>query len=858
MPDRFRFVVGVVFASAIAAAPLTAVGQTTFPFSLDVPQVAGTSYDPAVPTHEEVIGHVIGERHTEPHAVVDYFEAVAAASDRVILRRHGATYEGRPLIHAIVTSAANHDRLEDIRRANLRLSDDPESVSDGDLTTMPAIVYAGYSVHGNEASGSEAALLLVYHLAAAEGPDVQRILDSTVVIIDPMFNPDGRGRFTTWANRNRGAVPVADPADREHDEPWPGGRTNHYWFDLNRDWLPVQHPASQGRIEVFHHWRPQLLTDHHEMGAEATFFFQPGIPSRNNPNTPERTIELTGLLGRYHASALDAIGSLYYTQESYDDFYYGKGSTYPDVNGAVGILFEQASSRALERETERGTLTYPFTVRNQFVTSLSTLEGLAEMREDFLRHQRAFYATAPREAESFDTQAYVIDRSYDPTRAAELARVLRSHRIRLHELARDVRAGDRTFRAGDAYVVPVAQPQARLVKAALERTTEFSDSLFYDVSTWTLPLAFGLPYAELDEASRGLVGAEVTDVQPPPGRIVGGFSPYGYAFAWGPYFAPRALHTLQDAGLTARLLKLPLTAAVPGGTASFGYGTVVVPAVQAEHDAQAVHRLVEDAARENGITVHALRSGLAAVGPDIGTGQSEILEQPRIALITGSGTSAYRAGEAWHLLSERFRIPVSLIDAHEAGDADLLRYNTIVMAGGSYGPLSEGALRDWTEAGGRLILLTDAVEWGVEHDFLDLTERETDADSLYRGVPYADVSTARGAQRIGGSIFRAELDVTHPLAFGYDAEIPVFRSGETFYDPSEKPGVNVAVYADEPLISGYVSDRMLEHARGAASIVADRLGSGRVIAILDNPNFRAFWYGTNGLFLNAVFLGGAF
>ncbi len=835
-----------------------AFGQADLPFSLDVPLGETTAYNPAVPTHEQVLGFEIGRRHAEPHDVVDYFEAVSETSDRVTLRRHAVTVESRSLIHAVVTSPENHAQLEEIRRTNLRLSEDPESVSDDELATMPAVVYMGYSVHGNEASGSEAALLLIYHLAAGEGAGVQRILENAVVIIDPMLNPDGRDRFTSWANRNRGAVPVADPADREHDEPWPGGRTNHYWFDLNRDWLPVQHPESQGRIQLFHHWRPQLLTDHHEMEAEATFFFQPGIPSRDNPNTPERTIELTGRLGTYHAAALDDIGSLYYTKESYDDFYYGKGSTYPDINGSVGILFEQASSRALERETERGTLTYPFTVRNQFVTSLSTLEGLLEMKDDFLRHQRDFYASSLRAAASFETQAYVIDRSDDPSRAAELADVLRRHRIRIHELASAVQAGGRTFRPGHAFVVPVAQPQARLIKAALERTTTFPDSLFYDVSTWTLPLAFGLPYAELEDAPSRLIGDEIANVERPQGRIVGGASPYGYAFEWGSYFAPRAVYALQEAGLSIRILKKPMTAAVSQGETSFGYGTVIIPARQVDVTADAVHRLVEDEASRNGLTVYALQTGLATAGPDLGSREAAVLEKPVVALITGESTSAYRAGEAWHLLSERFRIPVSLIDAADAGRIDLSRYNTMVLAGGSYSLLSHEAVRAWTTAGGRLILLTDAVDWGVENGIIQLTSRKSESDSLYRGVAYADLPSARGAQRIGGSIFRAKLDVTHPLAFGYDDEVAVFRSGESFYEPSETPGTNVAIYADEPLISGYISDQLLPKARGAASIVADRLGSGRAIAIHDNPNFRAFWYGTNGLFLNAVFLGATF
>lgn len=834
------------------------LAQDRLPFSLEVPLDGTSAYDASIPTHEDVLGFQVGRRHSEPHHIVDYFSEVDDASDRVEFGRHAVTHEGRPLIHAIVTSPANHARLEEIRRENLRLSEQPDAVDDEDLTAMPAIVYMGYSVHGNEASGAEAALLLVYHLAAGEGPAVQSVLENAIVIIDPMLNPDGRGRFTTWVNRNRGGVPVSDPFDREHDEPWPGGRTNHYWFDLNRDWLPVQHPESQGRIDLFHHWRPHLLTDYHEMGAEATFFFQPGIPSRNNPNTPERTFELTTRLGGFHAAALDAIGSLYYTKESFDDFYYGKGSTYPDINGSVGILFEQASSRALERETSRGTLTYPFTVRNQFVASLSTLEGLVDMKEDFLRHQRDFYATAIDAARLFETKAYVIDRSEHPQQAAALADVLRRHRIRLFDLASDVRENGRTFRPGEAFIVPVAQPQARLIKAVMERTTSFEDSLFYDVSTWTLPLSFGVTYAELDDAPSRIVGAEVTTSLHPQGRVVGGRSNYGYAFEWGSYFAPRALYALQDAGLSIRIMKSPLTVRAAEGNQEFDYGTVVIPARQNGVTENEVYQLVNDVIVENGLTAYALRTGLTAGGPDIGSRDAEVLDKPVVALITGEGTSAYRAGEVWHLLSERFDIPVSLIDAEDVDGVDLDRYNTIVLAGGAYGTLPVGDIDSWTRAGGRLILLTDAVDWAVEHNLLDLSARPNQVDTLYIDVPYDELSQARGAQQIGGSIFRVNLDRTHPLAFGYGTDVAVFRSGERFYEPSDKPGVNVGRLAADPLISGYISDEQLERARGAASIVADRLGSGRIVTIHDNPNFRAFWYGTNGLFLNALFFSTAY
>ena len=857
MPAPLRSLTSVLlFTLLLSAAPLRA---QELPLPLEMPLPGVEAYSEEIPKPEDVIGHQIGTRHTEPAQIAEYFRTVDEASDRVVVEQHARSYEGRPLLHAVVTSPENLDRLEDIREANLRLSEEPEAVSDSALRSMPAVVYMGYSVHGNEASGSEAAVLLLYHLAAGSGPAVQSVLDSTVVILDPMFNPDGRNRFTVWVNRNRGTVPVADPQDREHDEPWPSGRTNHYLFDLNRDWLPAQHPETKGRLELFHTWRPQVLTDYHEMGPDATYFFQPGIPSRTNPNTPQRNQALTGELATYHARALDEIGSLYYTRESFDDFYYGKGSTYPDINGAVGILFEQASSRALERETEDGVLVYPFTVRNQFVTSLSTLEGVVDGRAELLRHMRDFYRDASDFAGSSEVKAYVIALDGDRTRAQALAEVLQRHRIRLYELGQRFDAGDEAFEAGRAFVVPVDQQQARLVKSAMERTTQFQDSLFYDVSAWTLPLAFGVRYAELRQDPAPYLGEEIADVRMDGGEVVGGRSPYAYLMEWGRYFGPRALYTLQDAGIRPRLMTEPFSTVVDGLPRRFRRGTVVIPVQQADVPADSVHALVERVAEEDHVRLYAAASGLTPEGPDLGGRSAATLERPRVALLTGEGTSAYNAGEVWHLLSDRQRIPVSLLDVRSVDQADLSRYNTIVMAGGSYGDLPVEQVKAWVQSGGRLIALTSAVDWAVENDLVQLEEKEgTDLDSLFRDLPYEALDEATGAQYIGGAIFEAEADPTHPLAYGYGEAVPIFRSGETFYVPLEEAGANVLTYTERPLLSGYLSEERAEQVAGSAALVAHRCGEGNVILFAFNPNFRAFWYGTNGLFLNALFFGGAF
>ncbi len=332
-------------------------------------------YDESIPTPQEVLGMTPGEWHVRHDQLLQYMRAVAEASDRVTLHKFGKTYENRDLVYLTITDPDNHDDIEDIRQEHVALTDPNTS---GDLNTedMPIVLYMGYSIHGDESSGSNASLLMAYYMAAAQGEEIEQKLQNSVVLLDPSLNPDGLNRFASWANTHKSQNEVSDPNSLELNQRWPSARTNHYWFDLNRDWMLVQHPESQGRIDNFHKWKPNILTDHHEMGTNSTFFFQPGIQSRTHPITPDKNQQLTQAIADYHAEKLDNNQRLYYSRESFDDFYYGKGSTYPDVNGSIGILFEQASSRGHAQESEHGVLKFPFTIKNQFLTSFADRSSL--------------------------------------------------------------------------------------------------------------------------------------------------------------------------------------------------------------------------------------------------------------------------------------------------------------------------------------------------------------------------------------------------------------------------------------------------------------------------------------------------
>ncbi|MGD2115992.1 MAG: M14 family metallopeptidase [Acidobacteriota bacterium] len=906
-------------ASAALAAPLDgtaagatadrAPGESVLPTEVDLGYYlaalpgAAAGHDPDVPAPRSSLGFEVGEWHARPAQLVEYLERLAGASDRVAVEETGRTHERKPQVVAVVTSPENRSRLDEIlerhrARTEPPFGDGPEEAAAPD--DLPAVVYLGYSIHGNEASGSNASMVVAYHLAASRSDEVASLLDRLVILLDPSLNPDGMGRFAHWANMHRGAVPVADPEHREHVESWPSGRTNHYWFDLNRDWLLLVHPESRNRVRLFQHWRPNVLADFHEMGARSTYFFQPGVPSRQNPLTPRTNVELTREFARYHARALDTAGSLYYTEETFDDFYFGKGSTYPDIQGTIGILFEQASARGHVQEGEQGPLTFPFAIRNQAITSFSTLQAAADHREDLLAYQERFFREALAEAGSSPIRAYAVGSGGDRARLHELAELLRHHGIRVHRLAAAVEAGGERFEPGSSLIIPTRQRQKRLLEALFERRVEFEDTTFYDVSAWTMPLAFGLPWAELgpDELSADLVGEPVGEGSFPAGAMAGTdevdptaepatdpvVDPVAWAFEWTGYYAPRALGRLLGEGVFARVATRPfeahLEAGSPGGgegsdLRAFDRGTIVVPLGLQRDRAGEIRGLLETAAREDGVTVHALASGLTPGGIDLGSPSLEPIEPPRPLLLVGHHVSSYDAGEIWHLLDHRFRIPVSLVERDRLGRIDLDRYTHVILVDGRWDELPESdvaALEEWVLDGGTLIGIQHGATW-AGRALLGLGENgegngmngmeiqiggSSDSGGSADDRPYADFRKDVAVPLIAGTIFEARLDRTHPLAYGYTRDLlPVFRDWTGTLVPTGNPYDTPVRYTDRPLLAGYVSLGNLANLSGQPAVIATRLGEGVVIRMVDDPNFRGIWYGTSRLMLNAIYLSGA-
>jgi len=872
---RFLALLLVLVFSALLSA------QAAKPLDYYLP--AGTAYDPKVPTPEQFFGFQIGEWHLRSDQLNAYLQAVAAAApDRVKFEVVGHTHERKPLALVTITARDNHARLEEIRTQHLALLDPAKSAA-LDVRGMPVIVAMGYSIHGNEPSGVNAVPLVVYHLAAAQGPAIEETLRQAVILVEPLRNPDGSDRAAQWFNQHRSLTALsADPADREHNEAWPRGRYNHYWFDPNRDWLPLVHPEAQARAELFHRWRPNVLTDHHEMGTNSTYFFQPGVPSRNNPSSPKQVFELTQKIAAFHQRALDGKGVFYYSEQGFDDFYPGKGSTYPDLHGTVGILFEQASSRGHAQESDNGLVEFPFTIRNQVLTSFSTLEAALALRPELLTLQKNYPRDTAELARASQVKAYVFGDDGDPARAWALLDLLAKHRVEVRPLTEPVQADGRTFAPGAAWVVPVEQAQFRLVNEMFVRRTQFEDNVFYDVSAWTLPLAYNLPYAELARvpATGGALGAPAF----PAGKLVGGHSDYAYLFNWNGYFAPRALQRLHAAGIFVKGLTSSLTAIAADGTrASFGPGAVLVPVGMQPEKAALIRSVIDTIVREDAVTVHGCGTGLTPQGVDFGSASFVPLAPVRVALLVGDGVDPHDVGAAWHVLDQRVGLAPTLLDVAHTGRARLDRYNVIVLADGRYDDLGETFvtnLKRWVRDGGTLVTMGRAAQWAARKELAPLEfagrnapepaaatagrARATpvaaaeESSPAPRRHPYGSASDREALRLVAGAVFAASIDPTHPLGYGFtDDRLSLLRKNTILLKPAKSPYETPVVYTAKPLQAGFASEANQQAIAHTAAVVALATGRGAVVAMPDDPNFRGFWYGGNRVFFNALFYGRA-
>ncbi|GAB5381819.1 MAG: M14 family metallopeptidase [Aliiglaciecola sp.] len=814
------------------------------------------TYDPAIPKPADILGAPVGEWHVRHDQLVRYMEVLAERSDRITILETGRTHENRKLVLLTITSPDNQQNIEGIQQRHM------QKVQSGSATknTDPLVLWMGYSVHGDEPSGSNAALLIAYYLAAGQGEEIDTLLNDNVILLDPSVNPDGLSRFAQWANMHKSQNLVADPNNREHRQRWPSGRTNHYWFDLNRDWLLLTHPESRARIKQFHKWRPHVLTDFHEMGPNSTYFFQPGIPSRKNPWTPDQNVRLTEALGDFHAAALDANKELYFTQEAFDDFYYGKGSTYPDAHGTIGILFEQASSRGHLQDTRNGQLSFPDTIQNQVTTSLSTFKGALANKSELLSFKADFVNQAKELAKNDDIRGYLLNEAKDHSRFNQLKRIMKQHQIKFYALNKDAKIDDRTYSAVDSVFVPLDQPQYRLIKSIFSTRKRFADNTFYDVSNWNLALAFNIEYASVSKSAMRRLSVSDSPAQMRTSELPQLASDaYAYGFDWQDYNAPRLLQRLYDNDIQVRIAETAFSAKTSQGTISFSAGSVIIPTALTQPDNLSTK--LQTLSNEMAIPVRTIESGLTQQGIDLGSSKMAAVKQPKVMIVGGLGTSQYEAGEAWHYLDNHVGMPVSIIDLDRLGQTNIEDYTHMIWVSGDYSFLTDSTVEkigDWVKSGGVLIGQQSATKWFSEKEWLKATfMMQSEIDDAFDGkaLNFAEREAFAAKQRIAGAAFETTLDISHPLGYGYQRSLlPVFRNrGDVLLMP-EKPFVTVAQFTEKPLLAGYASDEMEDLIADSAAIVAHRLEQGIVIGFVTNPNFRGYWYGTSRLLSNAIFM----
>lgn len=858
-------------------------------------------FDATIPTPEQFLGYPIGSHYTRYDRIVDYLKELDRLSDRVSFTVIGKTYEERPQVIAFFTSAENQKNLESIRKEHLQLVD-PKAATP-DYKKLPVVVHLAYTVHGNENSSSEAALLTAYYLTASTAPETTQWLQQAVVTLDPAENPDGRDRATQWFNQHKSFPPVTDPLDREHNEAWPGGRYNHYLNDLNRDWLPLAHVESRNRLAFHRDWYPNVMIDFHEMGTSSTYYFEPSKPySTENDLIPRATYDVLNVhLAKYFAKALDNLGSLYWTKEQFDNLSPIYGSTYPDFTGGVGVTFEVGSSRGLAQEGSNGVVTFPFTIRNHLATGLASVKGAAEEKELYLKHLRDFYASALTDAQKFPTKAYVFGSSNDPNLTNRFLETLLRHKINVYDLPQDLTAGQKKFEKGRAYIVPTQQPEYRLVHSIFEEVTSFHDSVFYDVTGWSLIHGYGLPYVKLKDANL-IKGEPISAGRPVAGQVLNGPSNYAYVLDWSDFNASKALSALQQAGVLTKVALRPFSietgrrsgsgpqTATSTNVQDFGSGAIVVPVAGQKLSPDSLYTLVNRVSKQAGVPFSGVTTGFNAKGIDLGSNNIRALKKPEIALLVGQGVNASEAGEVWFLLSEQLNLPLSKIDINNIGRVNWERYNTVVLVGGQYNSLDKnfvGKLKGWVENGGTLITTKNATEWAIRQGLVkenllassstvrtdtakvatlpknasrstanDVKTDPVKVSSEPARIDFANISLKEGPRALAGSIYTADLDITNPIGFGFvDRKIFVFRNGTTFLKPSSSPYGTVVKYAATPYVSGFVSNENKNKISNSAAVVVSTEGQGRVVLFADNPTFRSYWHSTSRLLLNAILFG---
>jgi len=810
--------VRILHVLVIAACLVIAAGAA---LAQDEPDLfPGGRYDTGIPTPYEITSHRFGELHTFYWEMENFLDAVAEASDRVIVRSYGKTYQGRKLYTVIISSPENLRRLEEIRAANLKLTDPRKtSAADAEKTAdwMPSIVWLGCNIHGNEVSATESAIRTVYQLAAGTDDVTQNILRNVVTIIDPCQNPDGRERYVNYQRSITTLKSHPQNDDVEHQNPWPGGRTNHYLFDLNRDFFLKTQTESRQKAVAYHRWMPHVFADLHEMGSNATYFFAPPMDPYNQWVTAFH-FKWWDIIAEGNAAAFDRFGWGYYTKESFDAFYPGYGVSYPSINGATGMTYEEASSSGVSIMRNDGTvLTLREASWHHFTASMATLKTVADRRRERVLDFYRYFATALDEAKEEPIKEIILLPGHDPHITAKLIGNMLLEKV---EIGRAVepfsnkrataymtgQAARQSFPAG-SYVIGLNQPQMRLIRALLapespispqfieeerERQEKREGSHFYDVTAWSMPLTYGIDAYWTGEPS-AVKTEPVTAAPEFSGRVIGGQARQAYLIPYNTLAASKMLIRLTAENYRVRIARKEFT--INGTT--WHAGTLVV---RVNRNPASLHDRIAGLARAFGVDVTAVNTGLSSAGVDLGSNNMAAIRQPKVALVTEPPAASYSYGAMHYLFEREFDLPFTRITADRLDRLE--GYNVVVLPGGNYGSaLSEDRLngfKSWIRRGGTVVAVSGATSW--------LRTAKISQAALLNGQKDPETGETIQPWRTPGAIVKVNINPLSFMSYGVPASVAGLVRSSAIYAPFHDKFREAGLYAPEgeTRLSGWI------------------------------------------------------
>jgi hypothetical protein len=817
-----------------------------------------------VKSPEEFLGYKIGTRYTPHFKIVNYFQHVAANVPAMVkLQTYGETNEGRPLLLAVISSTENLAQVEQLRLNNTRLANLAKDKMAPMEENAPAFVWLSYNVHGNETSSSEAAMLTLYELVNPEVARTKQWLKNTVVLIDPCINPDGRDRYINWFNSVVGKNYNPQRVAREHREPWPGGRTNHYNYDLNRDWAWQTQVESQQRMKVYNQWMPQVHVDFHEQGINEPYYFAPAAEPYHEVITNWQR-EFQSTIGKNHAKYFDQNGWLYFTKERFDLLYPSYGDTYPTYNGSIGMTYEQGGIGAgLGVIVEEGdTLTLVDRARHHFTTSLSTIEISSLNAGRLVKEFRKFFNEATSNGFG-EYKSFVIRyEARNQERFEKLIQLLDKNGIQYSAGTGSTAKGFNYFSGKEEsfttttndLVISAMQPRSAMVKVLFEPKTKLSDSITYDITAWALPYAYGLnAYASRDKIpSGGVVSLRSTVTNPE--------TTYGYVLPWNGIKTVKAVGHLLQKGVLLRYAEQPFE--VNGN--KFDRGAIIVLRTSNQKFGSELWKTVRETANADGVQLYAVSSGFVDKGYDFGSDMVHPLRMPKVVLVTGEGISGNSAGELWHFFDQELDFPVTLVNANDLGRANWSDIDVLVMPDGNYRFLSnkeelEG-FKSWINKGGRVVALESAVGQLAKADIGVKQKKAEDGDKKEKEQNYSALQEFQDRERNSimgytpGSIWKVTMDPSHPLAFGYPEFYYTLKQDDTIYEFMKDGGWNVGVIKKENAVAGFVGSALQPKLKDGLLFGSQQMGNGTVNLLTDNVMFRSFWENGKLMFCNAVFL----